>query len=757
MTINRKEKAFFSIALLALAAFLAVAFATASPADWPFLGGKLFRSEHNLCGPFGSLLAFIFSRLLGGWFAWLVPLAAFSVGMAIVTGRTKAVAKHIAKITLLVILFNAFFALSTYTDDITALSGYVGRVIAGGLSSVFGTIGGTIILIACLLLVLFGEIRRAAGWLARRDFDISRLAGLFGALRRGSASVLRMVRERLRVRRRGRETGGNEEAEAVPPVVPVDNGIENHWNEMVPPAQTERAAPEPSTSRKPAGKQRVRVEKRSTEPAAAGEQDRKIPIEEASLPDLSFLREADETSGTPYTPEMLKKWSAVLEEKLRNYNVEGRVSDVHHGPLITTFEFEPAPGVKIKDIVSRSDDLALALRAMSLRMIAPIPGRAAVGIEIPNPEGRMVRFKEVLKEIPERLRVSGIMIALGVDVVGRPFLMNLCNAPHLLVAGTTGSGKSVCLNVIISSILFQHHPSEVQMIIVDPKVVEMNAYNGIPHLIHPVITDPKVAARVFSFLTIEMRRRNELFREAGVKNIESYNSKIALGRTRPGDTARKLPYIVLVIDELGDLALAKGVDIETFLSRISNMARAVGIHMVVATQRPSVDVIVGKTKANFPTRIAFRVATKVDSRTILDSIGAEKLIGRGDMLYMDARHPEPTRLHGAYLSEEELERLIAHWKSYEFEEPSLQLTETRDELQEDDDTDPLFEEAKEIILRYRQGSTSLLQRKLHIGYARAARLLDQMERAGIVGPPDSSKPREVLIESRQEIGPTIDD
>jgi S-DNA-T family DNA segregation ATPase FtsK/SpoIIIE len=755
MIVNRKEKAFFSISLLALAAFLAVAFATASPADWPFLSGKLFRSEHNLCGPFGSLLAFVFSRLFGGFFAWLVPLAAFSLGAAIIAGTARATARHLAKITLLVLLFNSFFALSTYTDDITSLSGYIGRGIAGALSSVFGEIGGTIILIACLLLVLFGEIKRAFGWLAGRDINLSWVPKLFGLIWRVPAAAVRMLREKMRVRRQS----GSEKAVSKRPsaVVPEGEGVDEPWREAIQPEYKPPAQPDPTPARKPAVKRRERTHKVSAGHAAPVEPSSKIPIEEASLPDLDLLQEADEEGGTPYSPDKLKKWSEVLEEKLRNYNVEGRVSDVHHGPLITTFEFEPAAGVKIKDIVSRSDDLALALRARSLRMIAPIPGRAAVGIEIPNPESRMVRFREVLSEIPERLRVSGIMIALGVDVVGRPFLMNLCNAPHLLVAGTTGSGKSVCLNVIISSILFQHHPSEVQLLIVDPKVVEMNAYNGIPHLIHPVVNDPKVAARVFSYLTVEMRRRNELFRESGVKNIASYNSKIALGRTRPGEPENKLPYIVLVIDELGDLALAKGVDIETFLSRISNMARAVGIHMVVATQRPSVDVIVGKTKANFPTRIAFRVATKVDSRTILDSIGAEKLIGRGDMLYMDAKHPEPARLHGAYMSEEELEKLIAHWKSYEFEEPSLKLTETREETQMDDDVDPLFDEAKEVILRYRQGSTSLLQRKLHIGYARAARLLDHMEQAGIVGPPDSSKPREVLVEAREEIGPAIDD
>jgi S-DNA-T family DNA segregation ATPase FtsK/SpoIIIE len=394
-------------------------------------------------------------------------------------------------------------------------------------------------------------------------------------------------------------------------------------------------------------------------------------------------------------------------------------------------------------------------------LIAPIPGRAVVGIEIPNPDQDMVFLKDVLSEIPDRLRLSGIMIGLGVDAVGRPFNVNLCSAPHLLMAGTTGSGKSVSLNCFLASLLFQYRPSDVQLVLIDPKMVEMSMYNGLPHLMHPVITDPREAIKVFNYLIKEMNRRNELLRKNGVKNIESYNSKIALGKTGPGDSPdgpdSKLPYIVLVVDELGDLVLTKGADIESLLSRLSNMARAVGIHMIVATQRPSVDVIVGKTKANFPTRIAFRVATKVDSRTILDCIGADKLLGNGDMLFVDAKHPEALRLHGAWISEVELEQLVGHWKQYAYEESRLDLFEESFAGVQSEENDPYFDDAREIILRYRQGSTSLLQRKLHVGYARAARLLDQLEMAGVVGPPDGSKPREVLIGEGAEVGAFSDD
>jgi S-DNA-T family DNA segregation ATPase FtsK/SpoIIIE len=473
----------------------------------------------------------------------------------------------------------------------------------------------------------------------------------------------------------------------------------------------------------------------------------KPPLSKASLPPLSILdRGGDE--GATFSRDELRKWSTVLEEKLANYGVEGKVSAVHHGPVVTTFEFEPAPGVRIKEIVNRSDDLALAMRARSLRMIAPIPGRAAVGIEIPNPKSRMVFLHDVLDEVTERQRLAGVMLALGVDVVGQPFLMNLCEAPHLLIAGTTGSGKSVCINAIISSVLLQYRPSDVKLLLVDPKIVEMSMYNGIPHLLHPVITDPKEAARVLEYLVAEMHRRNELFRKHGVRNIESFNTKLAMGKMETEEPMERLPYVVLIVDELGDLALAKGADIETLLARLAQMARAAGIHMVLATQRPSVDVIVGRTKANFPTRIAFRVATKVDSRTIIDTIGADKLLGKGDMLYMDALNPQPLRLHGAWVSEREIEELIGHWKGYRFDDSLLDLTGVRGGAASvDDDVDPLFDDAREIVFRYKQGSTSLLQRKLHIGYARAARVLDQLEQHGIVGPPDGSKPREVYLDA----------
>ncbi len=751
---NRKVKYFLVISLFALAAFLAVAFATTRPQDWPFARAESLRDAGNLSGPLGSLLAYACFGLLGRTFAWFVPICMAALGIGIAAGRVRGVGRVLIKSAVIILLLSSLFSLITFTRDSDVLSGSIGRGAGSALSTVLGQIGGTIILTTCLLLVLLSEVR----FLTRRVWTLFRkkpvwlrlirwIEAVFAHSTRWVVAGSRAAADRWSSWRDGRRSRFEQPAEKKTLEPPAEPPQEAPWLETdIDPEPVEE--PEPPVRKVP--------EKRPT-PSLKEGPERTVPISEAVLPPHAILASGG-PSGSGFSQDKLKSWSEVLEDKLSNYNIRGRVTAVKQGPLVTTFEFEPAPGVRIKDIVSRSDDLSLAMRARSLRLMAPIPGRAVVGIEIPNPEQELVHLLDVLKEIPDRLRLSGILIVLGVDAVGKPFYLNLCSAPHLLMAGTTGSGKSVSLNCFLASILFQYRPSDLRLLLVDPKMVELSVYNGIPHLLHPVITDPREAVRVFTYLIGEMERRNELLRQNGVKNIESYNSKIALGKGESDDeSAGKLPYIVLVVDELGDLALTKGADIESLLSRLSNMARAVGIHMIVATQRPSVDVIVGKTKANFPTRIAFRVATKVDSRTILDCIGAEKLLGKGDMLFVDAKHPEALRPHGAWVAENELEKLVEHWKQYAYDESHLNLYEDKSGGVRDENTDPYFGEAQEIVLRYRQGSTSLLQRKLRVGYARAARLLDQLEQAGIVGPPDGSKPREILIAEEPEVGSTLDD
>lgn len=759
MNVTPRAKSFFALTFIALGVFTIAAFITYSPRDWPFDPSSSIREVRNISGPLGSWISLTVFELFGRVFAWLLPLSMLILGVSILIGKIPVVSRWMVKTVTIVLLLNALFALTPFIDDGSPLRGRVGDTIAAALALILGRIGSTIVLITALLLTLLGEVSQLVATLSRVGrgvFSGGRTVGhAFGLV--GAAFSRAWDRVTMAFQRpaepeihaaasgtMGGRTGATAGSDSPPATPTLDD---ESW---------QNGAAEDDGGKTPieiitASSHRKTTEKKPRRDERPTDQSDKKPIEQASLPPLTILERGVEVEAS-YTKETLKNWSSVLEEKLSNYGVVGKVTAVHHGPVVTTFEFGPAPGVRIKDITSRADDLALAMKARSLRMIAPIPGRAAVGIEIPNPESRIVYLHDVLGEVSERQRLRGIMVALGVDVVGQPFLLNLCDAPHLLIAGTTGSGKSVCLNTILSSVLFQYRPSDLKIILVDPKMVEMSMYGGIPHLLHPVITEPKETARVLEYLIAEMMRRNKLFRKHGVKNIESMNSKIALGKWEADEEPpERLPYIVVIVDELGDLALAKGVDIESLLARLAQTARAAGIHMVLATQRPSVDVIVGKTKANFPTRIAFRVATKVDSRTIIDTIGADKLLGKGDMLYTDAHNPQPLRLHGAWVSEADLENLISHWKSYKYEESRIDLHAARAGAASlDDEMDPLFGEAKGVVVRFRQGSTSLLQRKLHIGYARAARLLDHLEEKGIVGPADGSRPREVYEEAIEE-------
>jgi S-DNA-T family DNA segregation ATPase FtsK/SpoIIIE len=742
--VSDRARLFLTITLLAVGVFLAVGLATSHGYDWPFDRGASMRHVTNRTGPFGSLLAWICVLTFGRVFSWLIPIVMLSLGVGLARDAETPVRRLALKAVAAAVMLNAFFAIVPPTRDVTQLHGAPGDWVAAGLRGIFGEVGTAIVLVAGVLLIALGEAHRAK-WLstiARAGSEkmgqlVRAMGGGLARRRALAADYMKSALERAKKPEQEIAAAADEADKAPVAGAAASAGA---WET---PAAVSRKRREPEIAIADASRPRTEAKARLRKAGASADAGKGKPITDAALPPLSILQVPSD-AGPTFSRDDLKNWTAVLEEKLTQFGVEGKVTSVHHGPVVTTFEFEPAPGVRIKDIVSRADDLSLAMRARSLRMIAPIPGRAAVGIEIPNPTGRTVYLQEVLSNLSEQQRLKGVMIGLGVDVVGKPFLMNLCEAPHLLIAGTTGSGKSVCLNTILASILLHYRPSDVQLLLVDPKMVEMSQYNGIPHLLHPVITDPKEAARVLEYLVGEMGRRNDLFRRHGVRNIDSYNAKIAMLKSDE-TTAERLSYIVVVIDELGDLALAKGVDIETLLTRLAQMARAAGIHMVLATQRPSVDVIVGKTKANFPTRIAFRVATKVDSRTILDTIGADKLLGKGDMLYLDSHHQQPLRLHGAWVSEPEIEQLIEHWKSYRFEASSLNLSNGRaGSADVDGDLDPLFDDARGVVVQFKQGSTSLLQRKLHIGYSRAARLLDQLEQQGIVGPPDGSKPREVF-------------
>ncbi len=483
------------------------------------------------------------------------------------------------------------------------------------------------------------------------------------------------------------------------------------------------------------------------------------------FPPLSLL-ERKEQKVSKIDKESLIMNSRVLEKKLSDFGVEGKVTEVKPGPVITMYEYKPAPGVKINRIVNLSDDLALALRAISVRVVAPIPGKSVVGIEIPNSMRETVFFRDIVSQDTYKKSNSRLTIVLGKDIFGNPVVTDLGKMPHLLIAGATGTGKSISVNSMICSILFKADPEEVKMIMIDPKRLELSLYDGIPHLLSPVVTEPKVAATVLKWLVEEMERRYKLLAEKGVRNIDRYNRKLenesidtsrviedlrgdrSLGdESESEDRHEKLPYIVVIIDELADLMMVSSKEVEESIARLAQMARAAGIHLMVATQRPSVDVLTGIIKVNFPARISFQVSSKVDSRTILDTVGAEHLLGAGDMLILQPGTSKLQRIHGAYLSENEIRKVVAFIKQEEPPAYDESILEPKEDVysRNNGEYDEKYDEAVELVTNTKQASISMVQRHLRIGYNRAARIIEKMEEDGVVGPSDGVKPREVLI------------
>jgi S-DNA-T family DNA segregation ATPase FtsK/SpoIIIE len=476
---------------------------------------------------------------------------------------------------------------------------------------------------------------------------------------------------------------------------------------------------------------------------------------EYPLPSLDVL-EDHRKEDRGFTREVLQMNARLLMDTLANFGIEGQINEIRPGPVVTTFEFEPAPGVKVSQIVSRGDDLALAMRATRIRIEAPIPGKAAVGIEIPNPYPQVVGLRQVIGALEHDGATAPLELAFGKDTEGEPFCADLADMPHLLVAGATGSGKSVCVNTIICNLLLRNGPDRVRLLMIDPKMLELSVYNGIPHLMHPVITDARDALKAVKFMVAEMETRYSRLARHGVRNIKDFNAKVLAGGAIDEKTNEKvtepLSYCVFIIDELADLMMQLGNDLETPIARLAQMARAVGIHLVLATQRPSVNVITGVIKANFPSRIGFRVISKIDSRTILDAGGAEQLLGKGDMLLLQAGRAQPVRVHGAFLSMEECERVVAHWRQQAEGEPaqidfdSSAGGSSGIDLGEDD----LLDDARQMVITTQMGSTTMLQRRLRVGYTRAARLMDMLEAEGVVGPFEGSKARKVLVENKQQ-------
>ncbi|ANU10568.1 DNA translocase FtsK [Planococcus antarcticus DSM 14505] len=472
--------------------------------------------------------------------------------------------------------------------------------------------------------------------------------------------------------------------------------------------------------------------------------------EEYQLPPLSLLTlpphhdQSGEYSG-------IQKNAKKLEKTFQSFGVRAKVTQVHLGPAVTKYEVLPDTGVKVSKIVSLHDDLALALAARDIRIEAPIPGKSAIGIEVPNTEVSIVSLREVLESEENNRPDAKLLFALGRDVTGQAVMTELNKMPHLLVAGSTGSGKSVCINGIITSIIMRAKPHEVKMMMIDPKMVELNVYNGIPHLLAPVVTDPRKAAQALKKIVSEMERRYELFSHTGTRNIEGYNEYVRVFNEENEDKHPKLPFIVVIVDELADLMMVASNEVEDAITRLAQMARAAGIHLIIATQRPSVNVITGVIKANIPSRIAFAVSSSIDSRTILDMGGAEKLLGRGDMLFLGAGQSKPVRVQGAFLSDSEVEKIV----DFVIEQQKAQYQEDMipseiDDTKIDEETDEIYDDAVQLVTEMQTASVSMLQRRFRVGYSRAARIVDQMEQRGVVGPYEGSKPRTVLVPKQED-------
>jgi len=678
--------------------------------------------------------------------AWVVPALLVMWGWNRIAGtnpeRLALRSVFLTALAMIVLTLSSILAGS----GATWFSGVVGAFIADFGTRHIGKVGtflaGAGALVAITLLTTEFDIDVLTAPFSRAGAGLSSLwsslgtgiAGLSKGTNRQTGTDEREARRRDRGR--GEFERPQKAARAVEPAVPA----------AVPQGGAAPAAVRPPVRRAPAIVEPVRpAAVRSAAPrpraAAHGASFR--------LPPLSLLDDPPETARTQVSREELLARSKLLEEKLADFGVTAAVTQVHPGPIITRFEIEPARGVKVSQIAHLQDDLALAMKATAIRIIAPIPGRGAVGIEIPNEHSANVYLKDVLAaEAYQQVR-SEIPLALGKDTTGRVYCTDLAKMPHLLVAGATGSGKSICLNAILTGIAFRSTPEQVRLLLIDPKRLELPRYAGIPHLIAPVVTDAKPAGMALQWLVGEMDRRYDILSALTVRDIYGFNERIGAGEdldALPPDDRKRLPHIVVVVDEFADLMLRAPRDVEAPVQRLAQMARAVGIHLVFATQRPSVDVITGVIKANFASRIAFRVISMTDSRTVLDRNGAETLLGSGDMLFLPTGKPDPIRLHGAYISNEETARLVSFLRrqgppqylfDVEDDRSMAQLTASKE--------DELYDKALEVVVGTQMGSTSLLQRRLSVGYARAGRLMDLLEMNGVVGPFKGSKSRDVLV------------
>jgi DNA segregation ATPase FtsK/SpoIIIE, S-DNA-T family len=801
---------FIALGLLLALCLISAAFYPNDP-SWNSAGQS---ETHNWAGSIGANVAATAFQFIG-LAAYLLPLLLFAAAWRRFHANT--IHRPWTRIVGLVVLVVAASALLSIAhlrplfDSSVQPGGLLGAVVAQGLASGLNNVGATVLLIAIaatglLLATNFSFVRLyeiIAKAIGSRFAFVGKLPARFRAwrqLRAERAQLKRETKAAIKAEREATRSSLKQTLNLTPaervadfmkePVAPLPEAAPVLRTEVnramtesqataaaasanaagagagvaTPPATvvTERSGrrsifPTPDFTSEDDAEDMVRgasVLRLQAEAPATGklpfDQTRRVNYSDYGLPPLEFLNEAPPHSEQADTE--LLSLATRLAEKCKEFNVTGQIKHICPGPVVTTYEFKPDPGVKYSRVVSLVDDLCLALKAESIR-IDRMPGKPHVGIEVPNPRRETIFLREVIESRPFRESGSKLTIALGKTIDGLNYVADLAKMPHLLIAGTTGSGKSVGVNALIVSILYRARPDEVKFILIDPKRLELGLYEDIPHLATPIIVDPKLASRSLKWAVAEMERRYRDLAGWGVRNIDGYNTEIMRRNLikeydDKGEPWKPLPYIVIIIDELADLMMTSGREVEESITRLAQMARAVGIHLVLATQRPSVDVITGLIKANFPSRISFRVSSKVDSRTIIDTNGAEQLLGRGDMLFLPPGTSRLIRVHGAYIDETEIGRIVSHIKAQgppSYDESITQSDEEALGLEASDgEHDELFEEALRICVEMKRASTSVLQRRLRIGYGRAAAILDVMEREGLIGQADGSRPRPVL-------------
>ncbi|GJL78989.1 MAG: DNA translocase FtsK [Nitrospinaceae bacterium] len=766
---------FFGILFVALTLFSFLSLITYSPGD-PSLNNAVSGKNKvvNLGGLVGAYISDSLVQMFGTG-AFFFPILTLILGWAFIRGKQFVhwpwvLCSGVLFLISLCALSAALLDADLYFGKKVQSGGMAGSLLGSFLVHWLNKGGAVLTLATFMFLALLGMTGISANSLIDGVRDA--VAGLFRSMFSAAGSVRESFhewREQIKNDRLQREENEEEEEEEELVAEPIIIG----------------STPPPLIIQ-PVKKNNKKVEEEFEEEEEDEEEfyvdeEELLPDEESEeycVPPASLLEDAPEHEDPEELREEILANSAILEQKLADFGIQGRVVQVLPGPVITLFEYEPAPGIKVSRILGLSDDLALAMRATSLRILAPVPGKPVVGIEIPNTKKETVYFKEIINCDDFMESESVLPLAIGKDNIGQPVVQDLATIPHLLMAGSTGSGKSVGMNAMICSILLNASPDEVKMIMIDPKMLELSIYDGLPHLIAPVVTNPKKAAGALQWAVAEMEARYKMMAEAGVRNIKGFNEhvevleeeydekilaaeKLRLKNSKVEDDDEeeddddipeppmKLPYIVILIDELADLMMVAGKGVEECLTRLAQMARAAGIHLIVATQRPSVDVLTGIIKANFPARIAYKVISRVDSRTILDSMGADKLLGKGDMLFLPPGTSRLRRIHGCMVSDDEINRIVDYIKkqqSPDYEEnifDSVALEE--EEAEEEEEFDEKYDEAVALVAKERQASISYIQRRMRIGYNRAARIVECMEREGVVGPSDGSRPREVYV------------